>query len=540
MVNLKKLINLTDNNIMKKTLLSLVLVILFISSFAQLNMEELGFLPYTNALSDIWGYADEDGNEYALVGTYTGLSVVDVTDPAAPVEVFFGSGVNSIWRDIKTWGDYAYVSTEGGGGIYIVDMSPLPGPITNTSLFTGSAYPFTTIHNLYIDETGKLYIFGANSGAGGAIICDLTSNPMNPVELGLFNDYYFHDGMARGDTLWGAAIYQGFFAAVDVSDPTNPQALATKSTPGYFAHNCWISDGGNVLFTTDEIENGYIAAYDVSDFDNIFETDRIQSSPGNNVIPHNVHVLNDYLVTAYYSDGITIHDASRPGNLIEVGNYDTSPNFPGPGYHGSWGAYPFLPSGNILASDIEEGLYILGPDYVRGCFLEGIVTDSSTGLPINNVQIKILPTDVTGVTNFSGVFAFGTPTADVYNIEFTHSEYNTKVIENVTLSNGDLTYLEVELSSWFVGIGDELETTQITAGPNPFMSSMNLKYHLENKPSPNAMIQVLSVDGKVVQELSITEQEASVTIGDNLNTGVYYVRIVSGASVVKPIMIQKL
>lgn len=525
---------------MKKTLLSLTFVILFISSFAQLNMEELGFLPYTQSLSDIWAHADSQGNEYALVGTYTGLSIVDVTDPSSPNEVFFGAGVNSIWRDLKTWGDYAYVSTEGGAGIYIVDMSPLPGAITNTSLFTGSTYPFTTVHNIYIDETGKLYNFGSDNGVGGAIIYDLTNDPMNPTELGRFNDYYFHDGMARGDTLWGAAIYQGFFAAVDVSDPSNPQAMATKTTPGFFAHNCWISDDGNILFTTDEIESGFIAAYDVSDFDNIFETDKVQSSPGNNVIPHNVHVLNDYLITAYYSDGVTIHDAARPGNLIEVGNYDTSPNFPGPGYHGSWGATPYLPSGNILAADIEEGLYILGPDYKRACYLEGIVTDSSTGLPINNVQIKIEPTIITDVTDFSGSFAFGTPIAEVYNIKFSHSDYNEKVYENVILENGELTYLDVELSSWFVGIGDELETAQITVGPNPFMSSMNLKYHLENKPSSNATIQVLSVDGKIVQELSITEQDASLTIGENLNAGVYYVRIVSGASVIKPIMIQKL
>ncbi len=109
--------------------------------------------------------------------------------------------------------------------------------MNNTSYFTGTDYPFSTVHNIYIDETGKLYNFGSDNGVGGAIIYDLTGDPMNPSELGRFNDYYFHDGMARGDTLWGAAIYEGFFAAVDVSDPANPYAMATKTTPGYFAHN---------------------------------------------------------------------------------------------------------------------------------------------------------------------------------------------------------------------------------------------------------------------------------------------------------------
>ena len=527
---------------MKKNLLSFAFLILFINSFAQLNMVEAGFATYNQDLSDIWGYVDSEGNEYALVGVYNGLSIVDVTDPTALTETFFGPGINSIWRDIKTWGDYAYVSTEGGGGIYIVDMSPLPdGDITNTTSFTGSVYPFTTVHNLYIDETGKLYIFGSNSGEGGAIICDLTADPMNPVELGRFDDYYFHDGMARGDTLWGGAIYEGTFAAVDVSDPANPQVMATKSTPSQFTHNTWVSNNGSYVFTTDEVEDGYIGAYDVSDFDNIFETDRIQSSPGNNVIPHNVHVLNNYLVTSYYSDGVTIHDAARPGNLIEVGNYDTSPNYPGPGYHGSWGAYPFLPSGNILAADIEEGLYVLTPDYKRGCYLEGVVTDSITGLPINNVIIKIQPqTGISDHTNFSGTYAFGTATEGVYDIEYMHSNYNNKLIEGVSLESGVLTILEVELSSWFVGIGDEKETAQITTSPNPFVNSMTLKYHLNNEISSNASILVYSINGSLVENIKITDQESTVDFGANLNAGVYFVRLVNGSSVRSPIKITKL
>lgn len=525
---------------MKRNLITIVLIAIFTTSFAQLNMQELGYFSYSQNLSDIWGYADEEGNEYALVGVHDGFSIVDVTDPSSPNEVFFGPGVSSIWRDIKTWGDYAYVSTEGGGGIYIVDMTPLPGTITNTTSFTGSVYPFTTVHNIYIDEFGKLYIFGADNGSGGAIICDLTVDPMNPVELGRFDDYYFHDGMARGDTLWGGAIYQGFFSAVDVSDPANPVAMATKSTPSQFTHNAWISDNGKNLFTTDEVEDGYIGAYDVSDFNNIIETDRIQSSPGNNVIPHNVHVLNDYLVTSYYSDGVTIHDAARPGNLVEVGNYDTSPNYPGPGFHGSWGAFPFLPSGNVLASDIEEGLYILEPDYKRACYLEGNVTDGENGLPVNAVQIEILLTEISDETDFSGDYAFGTPTAGTYDIEFSHEDYNTLTVEDVSLENGVLTELDVELDKWYTGLGDVTGPAQFKFAPNPFISSTELSYHLESEVAAGAKIQVYSTNGVLVDEIRLSEKEASVIIGHELIPGVYFLQLVNGRSVVKPVKIIKL
>ena len=65
------------------------------------NLSLLGSLSYTEELSDIWGYVDEEGNEFALVGVYNGFSVVDVTVADNPVELFFIEGPNSIHRDIK-------------------------------------------------------------------------------------------------------------------------------------------------------------------------------------------------------------------------------------------------------------------------------------------------------------------------------------------------------------------------------------------------------------------------------------------------------
>ena len=54
----------------------------------------------------------------------------------------------------------------------------------------------------------------------------------------------------------------------------------------------------------------------VTDPANIVELDRIQSSPGMDVIPHNSHFLNDYIITSYYRDGVTIHDVSNKGKNI--------------------------------------------------------------------------------------------------------------------------------------------------------------------------------------------------------------------------------
>ena len=73
-------------------------------------MQELGYLDlvsiHNSDLSDIWGWSN--GNqEYAIVGVNNGTSVVDVTNPANPTEVFYEPGMNSIWRDIKTYNGYA-------------------------------------------------------------------------------------------------------------------------------------------------------------------------------------------------------------------------------------------------------------------------------------------------------------------------------------------------------------------------------------------------------------------------------------------------
>ncbi len=77
-------------------------------------------------LNDVWGYVDELGNEYAIVGTTKGTSVVDVTDPSNPFEVFWIAGSESIWRDPSVHGDYAYITTEASDGLLIIDLSPLP------------------------------------------------------------------------------------------------------------------------------------------------------------------------------------------------------------------------------------------------------------------------------------------------------------------------------------------------------------------------------------------------------------------------------
>lgn len=429
----------------------IIFCLLFLNSplFSQVNIDSISHIDYQALhaanLNDVWGYVDEVGNEYAIVGTSKGTSIVDVTIPSAPVEIYWLPGSESIWRDPSVNGDFAYVTTEALDGLTIIDLSPLPASTALPStLYTGPiGSPWQSAHTCFVDENGYAYIFGANRGNGGAIILDVQTNPMNPIEVGVFDDWYVHDGFVRNDTMYLAHISDGHFSLVDVTIKSVPVLLGMQTTPGNFTHNIWPSTDGKFVFTTDEISGAYIASYDITDPLNIFEVDRIQNSPGQGVLPHNTHVLNNYLVTSYYSDGITIHDITNPHNMVLVGSYDTYPTQT-TSYDGCWGVYPFLPSGTILAADITEGLFILAPTYVQAAYLEGNVIDALSSLPIANVAVQIIGNDQVDYSISNGDYATGILTDGSYSVTYSKVGYFPQTV-NVTLTQAIIVLQNIQL-----------------------------------------------------------------------------------------------
>lgn len=426
-----------------------VLSVLTNTLFAQLNVDSISHVNYNQLhqsnLNDIWGYVDETGIEYALVGATKGSSIVSLENPANPQEVFWEPGTESIWRDLCTYGDYAFITTEAESGLLIIDMSPLP---TSTNLPTSYYFgevgsEWSSAHALYCDENGYAYIFGANRGNGGVIILDVHTDPMNPIEVGQFDNWYVHDGFVRNDTMYLAHIGDGFYSLVDVTDKANPVLIGTQTTPNNFTHNIWPNDIGDVVFTTDEVSGAFIASYDISDPMNMVELDRVQSSPGQGIIPHNTHVKGNYIITSYYSDGIVIHDVTYPYNMIEVGNFDTYPGQT-PNFDGCWGVYPFLPSGLILASDITQGLFVLSPNYLPAAYLEGVVTEQGSGTQLANVSVQIVGHDQTDVSGMTGKYATGIAEGGNYSVQYSKVGYYPQT-HPVTLVNNEVTIKDVQL-----------------------------------------------------------------------------------------------
>lgn len=475
---------------MKKAVHTITICIFLCTNlFSQLNIEKLGQLNYNNELSDIWSYNAPDGSEYALVGVSNGLSIVDVSAPENPTEVQFVSGINTTWRDIKTFQNYAYVTNEGGGGVLIVDLQFLPDSVQHVNYRNAGDNTYTTAHNIYIDEAGFMYIAGHNISPGGVLMYDLNATPMQPQLVGVYDANYCHDVFVRNNIMYTSEGDQ--FAIVDITDKTNWQILGSHPTYGY-THNAWLSDDGNTLFTTDETAGTWVVAWNIADPTDIKGLSRIQSSPGQNVIPHNTHVLNDYLVTSYYTDGVVIFDASEPDNLIQVANYDTAPDFSGRGFNGCWGTTPFLNSGNILASDIEQGLYILKPTYKRAARLKGIVTDSQSNNPINDVSVWLVNNGVLTETNINGVYATGLGIGERVDIQFSANGYFT-LDTAITLSNSITRELNVTLTrkpsfAMSLNVIDGNDTA--LENVNIFITNGELSYEQKTDKDGNVLIDV--------------------------------------------------
>lgn len=441
-------------------------------------------------LANICGYA-ADGHEYALLGASKGLIIVEVTNPDAPHQIVQIPGPNNLWKEIKTYSHYAYVTSEGGEGVQIVDLSGLPGATLANHYYTGDGEilgQLNTIHSLHIDTTkGFLYAYGSNLFNGGAVVLNLNGDPYNPTYAGKFDEFgYIHDGWVDNDTLYAAHIGAGFFSITDMSDKSNPVALGLQHTPNNYTHNTWMSKDRHVIFTTDEVDNSYLAAYDISDPTDIKFLDKIQTNPGSNSIVHNTHILDNYAITSWYSDGVSIVDVTQPDNLVQVGNYDVAPGFTGGGFNGCWGVYPFLPSGNIIASVIPSTstsgggeLWVLTPNYQRASYLKGLITDAANGNPINGATIQIQGGDNGAVANsdISGNYKTGQVTTGTFDVLVSKPGF-LPATASVTLSTAQTAVLNVALNS----------------APTVTVSGQVLQTGT-NTPVPNAQVNLRSDDG---------------------------------------------
>lgn len=426
------------------------------------NMELISSVDNGENGNDIWGYVDTSGVEYAIMGTRTTTKIWSLEDPANPIERASISGPAGTWRDIKSFEDHIYVtSDQGTDGLLIIDMSQAPETITSEYwkpdlTVSGTTEPLEKCHNLYIDtDQGYCYLSGCNNSAGGILILDLNQDKKNPVHVGSADIAYSHDVYVKNDRMYTSEIYLGMFNVYDITDKTNPILLNGERSSFNFTHNAWLSDDGNYLFTTDERPNAFVESFDISDLNAIEPLDRFQSieTAGLGVIPHNTHYLNGFLITSWYSDGVVITDVNEPDNMIKVAAFDSEAT--SEGGSGCWGAYPYLPSGLILASDgtgLGNKLKIYRPitnageqGYQRASYLQGNITNVNTGQGIPNVEVVIMSSQQNKKSaGVMGDYKTGVAVPGTFQVMFSHPNYDSVTAE-ATLVSGEITTLDVQM-----------------------------------------------------------------------------------------------
>ena len=304
-----------------------------------------------------------DDREYAIIGSTYGTHFFDVTNPQSSYEVAFvmGRAVGSeiIHRDYHDYQGYLYaVSDEGASSLQIIDISTLPDSV---SVVYDSSDLFERSHNIFID-TAKARLYTTNGN-----IYSL-EDPLDPKFIYNTPLLSCHDVYVENDTAYINRGDQGF-AIVDFSQTTLENqshevigTLASYADQGY-NHSGWITPDGNYYAMADETWGMRMKMLDISDFSNIEVIALFGSGIDVNSIPHNQIINGNYLYTAYYHDGLYVHDISNPSTPILMGYFDTFEPNHHDSYMGAWGVYPFLPSGNILLSDMQTGLYVFEVNY---------------------------------------------------------------------------------------------------------------------------------------------------------------------------------
>jgi len=434
---------------MRYFLFFVILSFCSLSSFAQVEQATLlgqwqgdnifGSALYDNSYNEIWGIA-VNNREFAVIGSTEGTHFIDVTDPNNPEEVQFVEGAVTgpaiVHRDYHDNGCYLYVvadepdsnSATSKSTLQIIDIRDLPNSL---EVIYDSDELIFRAHNIFIDEANnQLYACIANGTANpnpsfdAMRIFDI-SDPFNPELIATHNSIdglsiqQVHDGYFL-DNVGYLNLGPGGFAIADFTNPANPVLLGTLDNyidQGY-NHSGWLDQSGKYYYMADEnwgLRMKVVKVDDPTDIEVVGFLDA--GSSATTSIPHNQVVACDYLYVSYYYDGLQVYDISDPVNPVRIIEFETSSEPDANNYKGAWGVYPFLPSGNILVSDMQEGLFVFEAIDQNACAQRRQICEgnlSSTSNQANEAGLTISPNPAEDFVTISLNKSLGNELLDIY------------------------------------------------------------------------------------------------------------------------------
>ncbi|MCK6448439.1 MAG: choice-of-anchor B family protein [Planctomycetes bacterium] len=357
-----------------------------------------------SSANSCWGHVSGSGREYAIIGVSNATVFVEITNPGAAQVVAAITGPTSLWRDVKSYGNYCYAASEGGSGIQVMDMSQIDsGIVTLVNTVTSGGDQAT--HTLAVDQTsGFLYRAGGN---GNGLRVYSLANPANPTFVGQWQTKYVHEASVYTYTSGTYAGKQIAFCCggynngwnstgLDILDVTNKSNITVLGHISYsgaqYCHQGWLSDDKQYFYIDDEFDEGgagFTKTY-VIKVTNLSAPQHVNTFVNSSTaIGHNLYVRGNRLYAANYTSGLRVFDKTNQTSPTEIAYFDTWPDNDDNTFNGLWNNYPFFPSNVVIGSDIEKGLFVwwIGAPQLAVTFPNGYPTQVDPNGETVRVQI---------------------------------------------------------------------------------------------------------------------------------------------------------
>lgn len=359
---------------MSNKIIFLLLLIFFVSSCShkstdcneQQDQKEVSFIsqlasyPADTQFADVWA----DGN-YAYVGTFigSGVFIIDISTPSQPVIAAHYQADSAVpFKDIKVKNGIGYFAGEAGEGVHIVDLSEPSDPQFITRI-NSEQKGYDSVQNIFV-SAGFLYLVSAgNSTIIKVFDVRVPATPDFVMDIESTDTSHVHDVTVLNGKLYSAG-QGGATDIFDVQVITDGQVTLLGSfSSGEKTHSNWVTEDGNYLVSTREVENGDVRIFNIADPQaaELVATISAASLGIEGTSPHNLAIYQDILFVAWYDKGLQVIDLKDPVNPKSIGIYDTFRDdclLTKP-FRGNWGVYPFLGFDKILLSDTQNGLVVV-------------------------------------------------------------------------------------------------------------------------------------------------------------------------------------
>jgi hypothetical protein len=364
------------------------------------NLEDFPTAPDgVNEINSLWyvgeigtpGYADDVvvvGNIAYVADGESGLRIIDVSDPTAPVELgAFDTPNNLLAVDVV--GSYAYLVEHQW--FYVVDVSDPESP-------TQVGISSTSSLNYDIVVAGN-YAYVGNGYPAGLTVWNI-SNPTSPFKAGFCPTEWWAWGVAvSGSFVYLATSYDGL-NVVNVSNPFNPVEVGHYDMPGGIAEHVEVE--GNYAY----LAAGYWMHLRIIDVSNPAAPEEVAyyETPGD---PLDVQVAWGFAHIAD-TNGVRVLDIADPEAPIMVGSYPSSGTANGLS----------LSNGYIYVANGAAGLLILRDSFS----ITGFVTDAGDN-PIEGVTVTATG-GFTAVTDETGAYGFSDLEPGTYTLSASKAGYS--------------------------------------------------------------------------------------------------------------------